>query len=100
MYLIHVRLRAPAGTAMPSIASGAFSPFFGRGDGVEHISAHLDAPEGPTLGFFIVSSDLAAAEETAFHVSRQVVAERADLQGFTVVSSKATLAPGPWWDEE
>jgi hypothetical protein len=70
------------------------------GDGVEHISVHLDAPEGPTLGFFIVSPDLATAEETAFHASRRVVAEHADLQGFTVVSSKATLVPGPWWDAE
>ncbi|MFI9248277.1 hypothetical protein ACIGXF_38270 [Streptomyces sp. NPDC053086] len=98
MYLIHVRLRAPAGAVLPSTVADIFVPFLGGGDGVEHISVHLDAPEGPTLGFFIVSSDLATAEEAAFRASRRAVAEHAALQGFTVVSSKATLTPGPWWD--
>ncbi|MFI9806628.1 hypothetical protein ACIHEJ_20100 [Streptomyces sp. NPDC052301] len=98
MYLIHVPLRAPAFTVLPSDAAGIFASFKENGDGIEHVAAHPDAPGGPTLGFFVVSCDLATAEQAVFRLSRRAVAEHAALQGFTVVSGNTAFVPESWWD--
>ncbi|WP_051812111.1 hypothetical protein [Kitasatospora sp. MBT63] len=98
MYLIHVRLRAPAGAVLPPGAAGLFASFADGGDGVEHIAVHRDAPGGPTLGLFLKAPALAAAEEAAERLARRAVAGHASLRGFVVVAGEASLVPGPWWD--
>jgi len=95
MYLVHVRLRAPRGSRLPSGAADIFASYARTGDFLEHIAVHPDAPAGPTLGYFVTASSLAVAEDTAARLSRRAVAEHPGLSGFVVVTSEVALIPGP-----
>ncbi|WP_406006960.1 hypothetical protein OG440_12780 [Streptomyces sp. NBC_00637] len=98
MYLIHVRLRAPAEAhARPDLAA-IISSYAEESDGLEHVSVHAHAEEGLTLGLFLLADSLAAAEDSAARLSRRAVDHHQDLLGYGVVTSGAVLVPGPWWD--
>ncbi|MFD7937748.1 hypothetical protein ACFV4T_24965 [Streptomyces sp. NPDC059755] len=98
MYLIHVRLRAPAEeSARPDLAA-IISSCAEEGDGLEHVSVHAHAGEGLTLGLFLLADSLATAEDSAARLSRRAVEQHPDLLGYGVVASGAVLVPGPWWD--
>lgn len=98
MYLIHVRLRAPAeAPALPDLAAIIYA-CAEESDGLEHVSVHTGAAEGLTLGLFLLADSLAAAEDSAARLSRRAVEHHPDLRGYGVVASGAVLVPGPWWD--
>lgn len=98
MYLIHVRLQAPADKVLPHDVARFFSHPPGSDGAIEHVTVHPDAPAGPTVGLFITAADLASAEEIAAQASRQAVASYPGLRDFAIAHSSAALIPGPWWD--
>lgn len=97
MYLIHVRLEGPGGSAgRPDLATIVAS-YAGKADGLEHIAVHEGPPRDVTLGFFLLADDLAAAEKTAAHLAEQAVSDHPELREFRIMEAEAVLVPGPWW---
>lgn len=98
MYLIHVRLRAPADASGRPELAAIISSYAEESDGLEHVSVHTHAEQSLTLGLFLLAGSLAAAEDAAARLSRRAVEHHPDLLGYGVVASGAVLVPGPWWD--
>ncbi|MFK4144028.1 hypothetical protein [Streptomyces sp. NPDC004065] len=98
MYLIHVRLKGPGGTAVRPDLATIITSCAGKADGLEHVTVHPGAQGDVTLGLFLLADRLAAAEESAARLTERAVAGHPALRGFRVVTAEAVLVPGPWWD--
>ncbi|MEU7058500.1 hypothetical protein [Streptomyces sp. NPDC046197] len=98
MYLIHVRLQGPDGTADRPDLAAIVTSCAEREDGLEHVTVHKGPRGEVTLGLFLLAGSLAAAEDSAGRLAERAVAHHPDLRGFQVVTAEAVLVPGPWWD--
>ncbi|MEU3313111.1 hypothetical protein ABZ743_10675 [Streptomyces sp. NPDC006662] len=96
MYLVHARLRAPDHTPLPEDAAQLFLGCALEGEGLEHVSAHGDAADGPVLGFYLTASSLALAERTASAVCHRALLAHPSLGEVDVVSFGAALVPQFW----
>ncbi|MGW4383312.1 hypothetical protein [Kitasatospora sp. NPDC004531] len=100
MYLVHARLRAPAGRETPPGLAELIRAHALAQDALEHVSVHRTASDQVTVGVFSLSATLLEAEARAAALVRRAVEGEPALGGFAVLSVGAALVPGPWWGFE
>ncbi|MFI1162588.1 hypothetical protein ACH4UM_03020 [Streptomyces sp. NPDC020801] len=98
MYLIHVRLKGPDGTAERPDLAAIITSYAERAEGLEHVTVHPSPSGDVTLGLFLLADSLATAEERSARLVRRAVAGHPRLCGFRVLQAETVLVPGPWWD--
>lgn len=96
MYLIHVQLNSLPGAVLPENAAEFLTVCAGASDGLEHATAHPDAPTGPVLALFVSASGLDRAEAAALTLCRRTVETFPQLKAFSVVGCATPLIPEHW----
>ncbi|MEU5386642.1 hypothetical protein ACFVT9_15695 [Kitasatospora cineracea] len=98
MYLVHARLRMPAGGGVPPGLAEMIHAHAREADALEHVSVHGEESGEVTVGVFSLAAGLAEAEERAADLLVRAVDLEPQLAGSAVLSVGAALVPGPWWD--
>jgi hypothetical protein len=97
MYLIHTRLACASGAAPPDDVAHLVLAAANADDGVEHVSAHLDATAQPVLALWMVAPSLSEAEARALEVCRRALAASPALRGWEVLRSGAAFV-APYYE--
>ncbi|MGW2649015.1 hypothetical protein ACWC2T_29860 [Streptomyces sp. NPDC001393] len=98
MYLVHARLRAAAGTAVPADVADIVTRHADADTGLEHVSVHNDAGTGLVLGLFLLARSLEAAECSALQVCLRALSHAPQLHSFTLLQCSAE-APFAYFEE-
>jgi hypothetical protein len=93
MYLVHAQFHSATGAPWPARSAALFSCCARDDDGLEHVSAHPDAPGGPVVGLFLVAPDLDRAETAAAQLCRRAAAHHPELAPFRLLSCGVVLVP-------
>ncbi|MFD7988403.1 hypothetical protein ACFV4M_34225 [Kitasatospora indigofera] len=91
MYLVHARLRAPAGAELHASAGSLLRAFAVPADGLEHVAVHPRAEPDPVLGLYLLSPSLEEAEACAARLCRRAFDTLPRLAGWQLLSARAPM---------
>ncbi|MEU0125189.1 hypothetical protein ABZ114_26515 [Streptomyces albidoflavus] len=91
MYLVHVRVLLPPEAFGPEGVRDFFRSHALPDEGVEHVSVHGGADGVLTVGFFVQSDALLAAEGVALAVAERAVDREPGFRGARVVGGSGAL---------
>ncbi|OWA19286.1 hypothetical protein B9W68_02010 [Streptomyces sp. CS227] len=93
MNLVHVRIRLDGPLDDHEWLRQAFHSRALLGEGVEHISVHLDDDGELTVGFWLSAASAVAGEDTAHSVARRALSSEPTLHRASIVSCSTALVP-------
>ncbi|MER7761000.1 hypothetical protein [Streptomyces sp. NPDC097619] len=92
MYLVHAHVDPPdGGGTFPSELRTLLQELARPEDGLEHVSVHADAPEGPVVGLYLLADSLARAEATAAVLCTRLLTGHRAFEGWTLRRAEAPL---------
>lgn len=97
MYLVHARLRGPAGTLLPDSVVTMVRSCAHIADGLECVVVHADARPHPVLGLYLIAEDLEDAESRAAGMCRRTVDRYPLMAGWELVDAQVPLI-GPFYE--
>lgn len=97
MRLIHVRIHTPADFVAFDLISSVFWSCAAHGEQVEHVSVHPTTTGILTVGFYVVTETVPAAERLARSVAERALRGDDRFRGCRVISCSAALV-GEYFD--
>lgn len=91
MHLVHIHVRLPRRSRLPSDFREMLREAVRPEDLVEHLAVHVGSTSQLTLGFFLVADLLEEAESRAVHVSHRLTREIPVLHGAHVADAGVPL---------
>ncbi|MEU3554820.1 hypothetical protein [Streptomyces fragilis] len=93
MNLVHVRIRLDGPVDDREWLKQVFHSRALLGEGVEHISIHLEGDGDLTVGFWMSAASVVTGEDTANTVARRALSAEPTLRRAAIVSCSTALVP-------